>query len=289
MIKITSIDRLNFLVKDLEEGARFFGDLLNLEWRYLENRKNDIKGVLSPPGVSLSAPLTPEGPVARYLAKKGEGISMITFEVENIQDAIKHFRARHIREVGECLFHPEDTYGVMIELVPSERALRWRRGTYAGAAVAPPPSFSYRKDNIIRVTSLHHVNFLVKDIDEAGKFLGDVLGFEWRRTGNNVPNDYKGLRSKVGISLITPLTLVGPVDRNLAKKGEGISIVMLAGAHSKVAWERFKSRGVRRVGLGLSHPRDTHYVSIEMTENSLAQMWERGLPMLTPPYPCYPE
>ena len=290
MIKVTAIDHLNFLVKDLEEGTKFFGDLLNLDWRYIEDKENDIKGVISSPGVFLISPLTKDGPTARHLAKKGEGMAVIGFEVENYKDAIGHFKSRGIRQVGPGLFHPKDAHGVMIALCPPERALRWRRGTYANGTMAPLPPFAYRypNDKAIRVTSLHHVNFLVKDIDAAGKLFGDLLGLEWRRTGNNVGNDYKGLRSQIGISLITPLTPDGPVDRALAKRGEGISIVMLAVENSKNAWEHFKARGIRRVGLGLSHPKDTHYVSIELTESTLDAMWARGLPMLTPPYPCYP-
>lgn len=288
MIKVTAIDRLNFLVKDLEEGARFFGDLLNLEWRYIENKANDIKGLISPPGISLSAPLTRDGPVARHLAKKGEGMSMITFEVENIKEAIEHFKARGIRQVRPGLFHPKDTHGCMIELRPPERAMRWRRGTYAGAAVEPPLSFPYREEKTIRVTSLHHINFLVKDIDETGKFFGDLLGFEWRRTGNNVAQDYRGLRCQIGITLISPLTPDGPVARRIARKGEEISVVMFACENRDVAIEHIKSRGVRAIRPSIFHPKDAHGVMIEVCDFPLAQMWERGLPMLTPPYPCYP-
>ncbi|MBI3931072.1 MAG: VOC family protein [Chloroflexi bacterium] len=279
MIKVTAIDHIGFLVNDLEEGAKFFGDLLNLEWRYHESRESDIKSLNSPPGVAVASPLTADGPTARHLASKGEGISAIIFEVENFKEAIEHFKSRGIRQVGPSLFHPGDLHGVMIGLCPAEGALRWRYGTYAGGTMAPLPPFAFRKDKTIRVTSLHHVNFLVKDYEAAGKFFGDLLGFEWRRTGDNVVNNYRGLRSQIGISLIAPLTADGPTARTLDRKGEGISVVMLAVEDAKVAMEHFKSRGIRQVGPGLFHPRDLHGVMIEVTDRPLSEMWARGLPM----------
>ena len=279
VIKVTAMDRLNFLVKDLEEGAKFFGGLLNLDWRYIEDKENDIKGVISSPGVFLISPLTKDGPTARHLAKKGEGISMITFEVENYKDAIGHFKSRGIRQVGAGLFHPKDAYGVMIELCPPERAIRWRRGTYTGGTSLPTPPFAYRypNDKAIRVKALHHINFLVKDLDEAGKFFSDLLGLEFRRSGSSV-NDFRGLRSQVGITLISPLTPEGPTARNLAKKGEGISIVMLETENVEDAIAHFKSRGIRPVSRPLWDPRDTHSVMFELTDRPRTEMWTKDLP-----------
>jgi catechol 2,3-dioxygenase-like lactoylglutathione lyase family enzyme len=279
VIKVTAIDNLSFLVKDLEEGAKFFGDLLNLEWRYDESKETNVKSLVSPSGVCLISPLTPDGPTARHLAKKGEGMAAIRFEVENYKDAVEHFKSRGIRQVGPGLFHPKDAHGVMIGLCPPEMALRWRHGTYAGGTMKPLAPAAYREDKTIRVTSLHHINFLVKDFEEAGNFFGDLLGFEWRRTGDNTVNNYRGLRSQIGVSLIAPLTPEGPTARTLAKQGEGISVVMLAVENGKAAIAHFKSRGIRQVGPNLFHPRDTHGVMIEVTDSLLSEMWARGLPM----------
>ncbi len=120
---------------------------------------------------------------------------------------------------------------------------------------------------------------MVEDYEEAGKFFGDLLGFEWRGTGDNTVNNYRGFRSQIGISLITPLTPDGPTARTLARQGEGISVVMLAVENGKVAIEHFKSRGIRQVGPSLFHPKDTHGVMIEVTDSLLSAMWERGLPL----------
>ncbi len=128
MIKTTAIDHLTFLVKDIEEGAKFFGDLLNLDWRYDESKVNDVKRLVSPPGVSLIAPLTPDGPTARTLAKQGEGISVVMLAVEIGKVAIEHFKSRGIRQVGPSLFHPRDTHGVMIEVTDSLLSDMWARG-----------------------------------------------------------------------------------------------------------------------------------------------------------------
>ena len=72
----------------------------------------------------------PEGPIAKYLEKRGEGIQHIAFRVENLEEALAELKERGIKLIDEkprqgaggakiAFLHPKATHGVLIEL--SER------------------------------------------------------------------------------------------------------------------------------------------------------------------------
>ncbi|MFC1943097.1 VOC family protein [Chloroflexota bacterium] len=126
-IKIEKIDGVLIMVKDLEKAGKFFSDLLGIEFNPpIENRGQDIRNLVSrPTGIELTSPLTPDGPAARTLAKRGEGLSVLSLKVPNLEEAIAEMKSkgiRHIQSVGKniAVFHPKDTYGVMIDLIQRE-------------------------------------------------------------------------------------------------------------------------------------------------------------------------
>ncbi len=134
MIKVLGIDHINLVVKDVEEGRRFWNDLLGIELRgYKEVPRLDMKfynmgGDIKPaketditPTLTVYEPLTPDGPEARTFAKRGEGVTVIVFAVENIKDAVEHFKARGIEPFmasgRAAWFRPRDTHGVRAQLL----------------------------------------------------------------------------------------------------------------------------------------------------------------------------
>ena len=134
MIKVLGIDHINMVVKDVEEGMRFWNDLLGLELKNIVERPRlDIKScrqreITEPakasditPSLTLYEPLTPDGPEARSLAKRGEGVTVVVFAVENLKDAIEHFKAQGIEPFmateSTAFFRPKETHGVRIQLM----------------------------------------------------------------------------------------------------------------------------------------------------------------------------
>ena len=70
---------------------------------------------------------SPDGPVAKYIEKKGQGIQHIAFRVENIDEALKELKEKGIRLIDEkprkgaggaqiAFLHPKATGGVLVEL-----------------------------------------------------------------------------------------------------------------------------------------------------------------------------
>ena len=69
----------------------------------------------------------PDGPVAKFLEKKGQGVHHVAFRVENIEEALAELKEKGIRLIDEkprkgaggakiAFLHPKATNGVLVEL-----------------------------------------------------------------------------------------------------------------------------------------------------------------------------
>ena len=78
--------------------------------------------------IELIQPTDPEGPIARYLAKRGEGMHHVAYAVPDLRMALKGLEAAGIRLVDSeprigahgwhiAFLHPESCGGVLTELV----------------------------------------------------------------------------------------------------------------------------------------------------------------------------
>ncbi len=122
-MKVKGIDHVTIMVKDLEEARKRLGDLFGTEFGPPHaNKPADVVLSSSPLGILLGAPLSPDGPVARGIAKRGEGLGVLALKVDNIDEAVKEMEAKGVRCVVRhvdkgALFHPSDLYGVLIDLL----------------------------------------------------------------------------------------------------------------------------------------------------------------------------
>jgi methylmalonyl-CoA/ethylmalonyl-CoA epimerase len=68
-----------------------------------------------------------DGPVAKFIAAKGEGIQHIAYRVENIEEALAELKAKGIKLIDEkprkgaggaliAFIHPKETSGVLVEI-----------------------------------------------------------------------------------------------------------------------------------------------------------------------------
>jgi methylmalonyl-CoA/ethylmalonyl-CoA epimerase len=78
--------------------------------------------------IELIRPTDPEGPIARYLAKRGEGVHHVAYAVPDLNAALKGLEASGIRLIDAvprtgahgwriAFIHPESCGGVLTELV----------------------------------------------------------------------------------------------------------------------------------------------------------------------------
>ena len=130
-MKILKIDHLGVAVKSIENGKNFWSDVLGLEFAGSETvEAQKVTTAFFPVGeseVELLESTSDDGPVARYIEKKGEGIQHVAFRVENIEEALAELKAKGIRLIDEkprigaggakiAFLHPKATSGVLVEL-----------------------------------------------------------------------------------------------------------------------------------------------------------------------------
>jgi methylmalonyl-CoA/ethylmalonyl-CoA epimerase len=77
--------------------------------------------------VELLESTAPDGPVAKYIEKRGQGIQHVAFRVEDIEAALAELKEKGIRLIDEvprmgaggakiAFLHPKATNGVLVEL-----------------------------------------------------------------------------------------------------------------------------------------------------------------------------
>ena len=130
-MKILKIDHIGIAVTHLNESKKFWTDVLGLEFSGSETiEEQNVTTAFFPVGeseIELLESTASDGPVARYLKKKGEGIHHIAFRVENIQAALQELKATGIKLIDEkprkgaggtkiAFIHPESTNGILVEL-----------------------------------------------------------------------------------------------------------------------------------------------------------------------------
>jgi methylmalonyl-CoA/ethylmalonyl-CoA epimerase len=130
-MKIKHIDHIGIAVKSIEEGKRFFTDILGLRFEKEETvEEQKVKTGFFPitdSELELLESTAPDGPVAKFIEARGEGVQHIAFRVENIDDALKELKEKGVRLIDQeprkgaggariAFIHPKETHGVLVEL-----------------------------------------------------------------------------------------------------------------------------------------------------------------------------
>jgi methylmalonyl-CoA/ethylmalonyl-CoA epimerase len=134
-MRIRHIDHIGIAVKSIDEGKRFYTNILGLELEKTEIiEEQKVKTGFFPltdSELELLESTEPDGPVAKYIEARGEGVQHIAFRVENIEDALKELREKGIRLIDHeprkgaggariIFIHPKETHGVLVELCEKE-------------------------------------------------------------------------------------------------------------------------------------------------------------------------
>ena len=130
-MKVLKIDHLGIAVNSIDNGKNFWTDVMGLKFEGSETvEEQSVTTAFFPVGeseVELLESTAPDGPIARYLEKKGEGIQHVAFRVENIQAALSELKEKGIRLIDEkprigaggariAFLHPKSINGVLVEL-----------------------------------------------------------------------------------------------------------------------------------------------------------------------------
>ncbi|MBI5552559.1 MAG: methylmalonyl-CoA epimerase [Desulfobacterales bacterium] len=130
-MKILKIDHLGIAVNSIDQASNFWTKVLGLHFEGSETvAEQKVTTAFFPVGeseVELLESTAPDGPVAKYIEKRGEGMQHIAFRVEDIEAALAELKAKGVRLIDEkprigaggakiAFLHPKETGGVLVEL-----------------------------------------------------------------------------------------------------------------------------------------------------------------------------
>ncbi|HTG47538.1 MAG TPA: methylmalonyl-CoA epimerase [Actinomycetota bacterium] len=136
MIRLTDVDHVGIAVEDLDQAVEEYRRLLGVEPVHRERVDDQgVEEVLFAAGssfIQLLAPLRPDTPVGRSLARRGPGVHHVAYRVEDLQGALEHLREEGARLVDGsprpgsrgtliAFVHPATMGGVLVELVQERR------------------------------------------------------------------------------------------------------------------------------------------------------------------------
>jgi methylmalonyl-CoA epimerase len=130
---IKKITHIGLAVDNLDEARTFFQENFGLPVSAQESF-GELLFSFIPMGetdLELLQSTTPEGQIAKFIQKRGQGIHHISFEVDDIQAELDRLRSKGIQLINEkpyfnahqelvAFLHPKSTFGVLIELIQSK-------------------------------------------------------------------------------------------------------------------------------------------------------------------------
>lgn len=130
-MSISHIEHIGIAVKSIEESIPFYEKVLGLKCYNIEEVKDQkVKTAFFMVGqtkIELLESTDPEGPIGKFIEKKGEGIHHIAFAVKGIEEQLKRMEEQGITLIDKvprkgaegldiAFLHPKSTLGVLTEL-----------------------------------------------------------------------------------------------------------------------------------------------------------------------------
>lgn len=130
-MKVNKVDHICIAVKNLAEARKIWEPILGKSGpddAYIDEPEkiNVARYWVGEVGFELMESTTPDGDVARYIEKRGEGVMIISFNVDNTRAAMEELKnagypfiggARPFRDCEFAFIHPKKVNGVLLELI----------------------------------------------------------------------------------------------------------------------------------------------------------------------------
>ena len=131
---IKKLDHIGIAVSDLDEALKLYSDVMGLKLTGIEIvEEQKVRVAFLTVGdteLELLESTSPDGPIAKFIEAKGQGVQHLAFKVDNVEEAIEEMKAKGMRMIDErprygaggskiAFMHPKSSNGVLIEL--SER------------------------------------------------------------------------------------------------------------------------------------------------------------------------
>jgi len=129
-MNITHIEHIGIAVNSLEEAIPYYEQVLGLKCYAIEEVADQkVKTAFFMVGqtkIELLESTVPEGPIGKFIEKKGAGVHHLAFAVENVNDALSEVAAKGVQLIDKAgrkgaegmnigFLHPKSTLGVLTE------------------------------------------------------------------------------------------------------------------------------------------------------------------------------
>jgi methylmalonyl-CoA/ethylmalonyl-CoA epimerase len=130
-MKVNKVDHICIAVRNLEEARKVWEPVLGKskpDDAYVDEAEKIrvVRYWLGEVGFELMESTTPDGDVAKFIEKRGEGVMVISFNVDHTRQAINELKgkgypfiggARPFRDCEFAFIHPKKMNGVLLELI----------------------------------------------------------------------------------------------------------------------------------------------------------------------------
>lgn len=129
-MELTHIEHIGIAVKDLRKAIDYYEKILGVNCYAVEEVKDQkVRTAFFKVGqtkIELLESIGHEGPVGKFIEKKGEGIHHLAFAVKNIEQALEEVENKGVRLIDHKprkgaegldigFLHPKSTFGVLTE------------------------------------------------------------------------------------------------------------------------------------------------------------------------------
>lgn len=129
-MNLSHIEHIGIAVKSLEESIPYYENVLGLECYAIEEVPDQkVKTAFFKVGdtkIELLESTDPEGPIGKFIEKRGQGIHHLAFAVNNIEDALSEAADKGVSLIDKVprrgaegldigFLHPKSTFGVLTE------------------------------------------------------------------------------------------------------------------------------------------------------------------------------
>lgn len=130
-MNISHIEHIGIAVKSIEEAKKYYEGILSLKCYAVEEVADQkVKTaffIVGQTKIELLESTSPDGPIGKFIEKKGEGIHHIAFAAKGLQNSLDEIKSKNIMLIDEkarkgaeglniAFLHPKSTFGVLTEL-----------------------------------------------------------------------------------------------------------------------------------------------------------------------------
>ena len=130
-MKISHIEHIGIAVKNLDDSISLYENTFGLKCHKVEEvREQKVRTAFFKVGetkIELLESTDPNGPIGKFIEKRGEGIHHIAFAIKGLPSSLDELKSKGIKLIDKkphqgaegmniAFIHPKETYGVLTEL-----------------------------------------------------------------------------------------------------------------------------------------------------------------------------